>query len=96
MSAKTAEIQVGIGSGNTRVTRPPPPSNTRVTSGPPPKGPHISNEGPAQPALRRFGVRSEMERPHSNPPPGLEAIVRFLGGRFAAPRHLGQRQQEHR
>jgi hypothetical protein len=70
---KSSEIPLGFYAcgrfSNTRVTRAhltlrtgiPDPlkrrSNTRVTSGPPLKGPKIPNEGPAQPALRRLGVR---------------------------------------
>jgi hypothetical protein len=33
--------------------------NTRGPRGPPIKGPKISNEGPAQPALRRLGLRQK-------------------------------------
>jgi hypothetical protein len=37
---------------------PEPPGNTRVTTGPPRTDHSFQNEGPAQPALRRFGVRT--------------------------------------
>jgi hypothetical protein len=54
-----SHTRVTVGSSGDLTGFPDPPesrSHTRVTSGPPSKGPLVLNEGPAQPALRRFRV----------------------------------------
>jgi len=68
-------------------------SSTRATCGPPFAGQPIRNEGPAQPALRRFRVRSKTRRhPSLGPPPNWGAKVAPMG-RLAAFQRFGRQQK---
>jgi hypothetical protein len=74
---------------------PNPPArrtHTRVCAGPPRVNHRFSNEGPAQPALRRFGVRSKTSTSPSFKPPAGSGTKVDPTGRFAAPRRLGIQQ----
>jgi hypothetical protein len=60
-------------------------SITRDTSGPPTSAPNDSNEGPVQPALRRFRVSAKSKRLFGAEPPLNHGLPdRTSRGRFAA------------
>ena len=76
---------------------PDPPArrtHTRVCSGPSLKGRNISNEGPAQPALHRFGVgRKTTARLKFTTPLNWGVKAGVPRGRLAALQRLGLRQK---